>query len=102
MSFSRRNFLIATGVVAASSSVLTACGGGSDNKSSRKVPSVSGSKTQAILVGTKADSTGPAPEVPGAVKGGTIYSLDQFDMDHKDPAQIYVSTEGAITRPILR
>ncbi|MEW2042561.1 ABC transporter substrate-binding protein, partial [Streptomyces sp. NPDC005534] len=102
MSFSRRNFLIATGVVAASSSVLTACGGGSDNKSSRKVPTVSGSKTKAILVGTKADSTGPAPEVPGAVKGGTIYSLDQFDMDHMDPAQIYVSTEGAITRPILR
>ncbi|MFI0963163.1 ABC transporter substrate-binding protein [Streptomyces sp. NPDC021080] len=103
MSFSRRNFLIATGVVAASSSVLTACGGsGSDNKSSRKVPSVSGSKTQEIPVGTKADSTGPAPEVKGAVKGGTIYSLDQFDMDHLDPAQIYVSTEGAITAPILR
>ncbi|MFE2300660.1 ABC transporter substrate-binding protein [Streptomyces sp. NPDC059445] len=103
MSFSRRNFLIATGVVAASSSVLTACGGsGSDNKSNRKAPSVSGSKTQEIPVGTKADSTGPAPEVKGAVKGGTIYSLDQFDMDHLDPAQIYVSTEGAITVPILR
>ncbi|WP_369261827.1 ABC transporter substrate-binding protein [Streptomyces sp. R35] len=102
MSFSRRNFLIATGVVAASSSLLTACGGGSDNKSTRKVPKVSGSKTQEIPVGTKADSTGPAPEVTGAVKGGTIYSLDQFDMDHLDPAQIYVSTEGAITVPILR
>lgn len=103
MSFSRRNFLIATGVVAASSSVLTACGGsGSDSKSKSKAPSVSGSKTQEIPVGTKADSTGPAPEVKGAVKGGTIYSLDQFDMDHLDPAQIYVSTEGAITVPILR
>ena len=101
MSFSRRNFLIATGVVAASASVLTACGG-SDTKSSSKVPSVSGAKTMNIPVGTKADSTGPAPEVKGAVKGGTIYSLDQFDMDHLDPAQIYVSTEGAITRPILR
>ena len=101
MSFSRRNFLIATGVVAASASVLTACGG-SDTKSTSKVPSVSGSKTQEIPVGTKADSTGPAPEVAGAVKGGTIYSLDQFDMDHLDPAQIYNSTEGAITRPILR
>ncbi|MEU3857759.1 ABC transporter substrate-binding protein [Streptomyces sp. NPDC028722] len=101
MSFSRRNFLIATGVAAASSSVLTACGG-SDSKSNSKAPSVSGSKTQEILVGTKADSTGPAPEVEGAVKGGTIYSLDQFDMDHLDPAQIYVSTEAAITVPILR
>ncbi|MEW2162485.1 ABC transporter substrate-binding protein [Streptomyces sp. NPDC007084] len=103
MSFSRRNFMIATGVVAASSSVLTACGGsGSDNKSGRKVPSVTGSKTTEIPVGTKADSTGPAPEVKGAVKGGTIYSLQQFDMDHLDPAQIYVSTEGAITVPIMR
>ncbi|MFI6659058.1 ABC transporter substrate-binding protein [Streptomyces sp. NPDC050523] len=103
MSFSRRNFLIATGVAAAGTTVLSACGGsGGGSSSNDKVPSVSGAKTMNIPVGTKADSTGPAPEVPGAVKGGTIYSLDQFDMDHLDPAQIYVSTEGAITRPILR
>ncbi|MBW8798766.1 MAG: ABC transporter substrate-binding protein [Streptomyces sp.] len=102
MSFSRRNFLIATGVAAASTTVLSACSSGDDNKGSSKVPSVSDAKTMNIPVGTKADSTGPAPEVAGAVKGGTIYSLDQFDMDHLDPAQIYVSTEGAITRPILR
>lgn len=103
MSFSRRNFLIATGVAAASTPLLSACsssgGGGS---SQDKAPSVTGSKTMEIPVGTKADSTGPAPEVKGAVRGGTIYSLDQFDMDHMDPAQIYVSTEGAITVPILR
>jgi len=102
MSFSRRNFLIATGVVAASTSVLSACSSDSGSSSASKVPTVSGSKTMNIPVGTKADSTGPAPEVTGAVTGGTIYSLDQFDMDHLDPAQIYVSTEGAITRPILR
>ncbi|MFJ8144050.1 ABC transporter substrate-binding protein [Streptomyces sp. NPDC096048] len=102
MAFSRRNFLIATGVVAASSSVLTACGG-SDNKGGKSgAPKVSGSETVNIPVGTKADSTGPAPEVKGAVKGGTVYSLDQFDMDHMDPGQIYVSTEGAITVPIMR
>lgn len=101
MSFSRRNFLIATGVAAASTSVLSACSsnGGS---SGGKVPSVSKAKTTKIDVGTKADSTGPAAEIPGAVKGGTIYGLDQFDMDHLDPAQIYSSTEGAITVPILR
>src|SRR3954471_23286986 len=103
MSFSRRNFLIATGVAAAGTTVLSACGsGGGGGSSNDKVPSVSGAKTMNIPVGTKADSTGPAPEVPGAVKGGTIYSLDQFDMDHLDPAQIYVSTEGAITVPIMR
>ncbi|WP_328479882.1 ABC transporter substrate-binding protein [Streptomyces sp. NBC_00377] len=103
MSFSRRNFMIATGVAAASTTVLSACSSSSSGSSSKDdAPKVSGSKTTEIPVGTKADSTGPAPEVPGAVKGGTIYSLDQFDMDHLDPAQIYVSTEGAITRPISR
>ncbi|MEU6463952.1 ABC transporter substrate-binding protein [Streptomyces sp. NPDC046976] len=102
MSFSRRNFLIATGVAAASTTVLSACSSGDKGSNDNSVPSVSKAKTMNIPVGTKADSTGPAPEVPGAVKGGTIYSLDQFDMDHMDPAQIYVSTEQAITRPILR
>ncbi|MFF8994657.1 ABC transporter substrate-binding protein [Streptomyces sp. NPDC014983] len=101
MSFSRRNFLVATGVAAASTTVLSACSS-SDNSADKNVPSVSKAKTVNIPVGTKADSTGPAPEVPGAVKGGTLYSLDQFDMDHMDPAQIYVQTEMAITRPILR
>ncbi|MEV6052383.1 ABC transporter substrate-binding protein [Streptomyces sp. NPDC052107] len=102
MSFSRRNFLIATGVAAASTTVLSACSSGSKQSSDNSIPSVAKAKTMNIPVGTKADSTGPAPEVPGAVKGGTIYGLDQFDMDHLDPAQIYVATEGAITRPILR
>jgi peptide/nickel transport system substrate-binding protein len=103
MSFSRRNFLIATGVAAASTSVLSACSSGNEGGSGQNdAPKVSGSKTIDIPVGTKADSTGPAPEVKGAVKGGTIYSLQQFDMDHLDPAQIYNSTEGAITVPIMR
>lgn len=103
MSFSRRNFLIATGVAAASTSVLSACSSGSEGGSGQNdAPKVTGSKTSEIPVGTKADSTGPAPEVKGAVTGGTIYSLQQFDMDHMDPAQIYVSTEGAITVPIMR
>jgi len=102
MSFSRRNFLIATGVAAASTTVLSACSSDDNKATDKNVPSVSKAKTVNIPVGTKADSTGPAPEVAGAVKGGTIYSLDQFDMDHLDPAQIYVATEGAITRPILR
>ncbi|MFJ9704087.1 ABC transporter substrate-binding protein [Streptomyces sp. NPDC101234] len=93
--------MIATGVAAASSTVLTACGGGSKS-SGNKIPSVSKAKQSKIGVGTKADSTGPAPEVAGAVKGGTIYGLDQFDMDHLDPAQIYVSTEILITTPIMR
>ncbi|GAA2227696.1 ABC transporter substrate-binding protein [Streptomyces nogalater] len=103
MSFSRRNFLIATGVAAATTSVLSACSSGNEGGSGQNdAPKVSGSKTTSIPVGSKADSTGPAPEVKGAVTGGTIYSLQQFDMDHMDPGQIYNSTEAAITVPIMR
>jgi peptide/nickel transport system substrate-binding protein len=103
MSFSRRNFLIATGVAAATTSVLSACSSGNEGGSGQDdAPKVSGSKTTSIPVGSKADSAGPAPEVKGAVTGGTIYSLQQFDMDHLDPGQIYNSTEAAITVPLMR
>ncbi|WP_406173131.1 ABC transporter substrate-binding protein [Streptomyces sp. NBC_00996] len=104
MSFSRRNFLIATGVAAGATTVLSACssgnaGGSSGNGSSTKAPK---GKAAEIAIGTKADSQGPAPEMPGAVKGGTIYTLDQIDCDHLDPAQIYSSYTGAVSVLFLR
>nr|WTB33434.1 ABC transporter substrate-binding protein [Streptomyces sp. NBC_00830] len=107
MTFSRRNFLIATGVVAASSTVLTACssgnvGGGGKSGGDKNAPKVTGNKAATIGVGTKADSTGPAPEVPGAVKGGTLFTMDQLDCDHLDPAQIWSSYEGWITPLFMR
>ncbi|KUN27545.1 ABC transporter [Streptomyces antibioticus] len=103
MSFSRRNFLIATGVAAGASTVLSACSSGDAGGSgANKAPSVDKAKAATIAVGTKADSTGAAPEVPGAVKGGTIYTLDQIDWDHLDPAQLYSSYEGACSVLFLR
>ncbi|MET9530684.1 ABC transporter substrate-binding protein [Streptomyces sp. NPDC006649] len=105
MSFSRRNFLIATGVAAASSTVLSACssgGGGGDGSGGKDAPNVSKGKADKIVIGTKADSVGPAPEVPGAVKGGTIWTMDQLDCDHLDPAQIWSSYEGWITPLFMR
>ncbi|MGW7606629.1 ABC transporter substrate-binding protein [Streptomyces sp. NPDC054766] len=102
MSFSRRNFLIATGVAAGASTVLSACSSGNAGGSGNKAPSVDKAKAATIAVGTKTDSTGPAPEVEGAVKGGTIYTLDQIDCDHLDPAQLYSSYEGAVSVPFLR
>ncbi|PWI17851.1 ABC transporter [Streptomyces sp. Act143] len=103
MSFSRRNFLIATGVAAGASTVLSACSSGdAGGSSANKAPSVDKAKAATIAVGTKADSTGAAPEVPGAVKGGTIYTLDQIDWDHLDPAQLYSSYEGACSVLFLR
>ncbi|WP_406136812.1 ABC transporter substrate-binding protein [Streptomyces sp. NBC_01089] len=105
MSFSRRNFLIATGVAAASSSVLSACsggGGGGDGSGGKDTPNVSKGNIGKIEVGTKADSTGPAPEVQGASKGGTVYTMDLIDNDHLDPAQVWEAYTGWCTSIIMR
>ncbi|MCX4971643.1 ABC transporter substrate-binding protein [Streptomyces sp. NBC_00620] len=90
MSFSRRNFLIATGVVAASSSVLSACSSGNSG-SGGTTGKQNAAKAEATVVkiGTEADSTGPAPEVSGAKKGGTVYLLNDDDVSHLDPQRIY-------------
>ncbi|MFE9248010.1 ABC transporter substrate-binding protein [Streptomyces sp. NPDC007088] len=106
MSFSRRNFLISTGVAAGGAMVLSACGsddsgsGGGGSKS--KGPSVSGSKASTVAVGTKADSTGPAPEIAGAKKGGTIYITDRDDFPHLDPQRIYYAYTQAAMIPLHR
>ncbi|MFD3499612.1 ABC transporter substrate-binding protein [Streptomyces sp. NPDC058678] len=102
MSFSRRNFLIATTVAAGASTVLSACSSGNADGGSGSATKAPQGKAAKIDVGTKADSAGPAPEMPGAVKGGTIYTLDQIDFDHLDPAQIYSSYTGAGSVLFLR
>ncbi|WP_369172173.1 ABC transporter substrate-binding protein [Streptomyces sp. R28] len=90
MSFSRRNFLIATGVVAASSSVLTACSSGdtTSNSGGGKQDAAKADAT-VVKIGTAEDSKGPAPEVSGAKKGGTVYLLNDDDFSHLDPQRIY-------------
>ncbi|MFE0673926.1 ABC transporter substrate-binding protein [Streptomyces sp. NPDC058867] len=102
MSFSRRNFLIATGVAAGATTVLSACSSGNAGGTGGNSTKAPEGKAAEIAVGTKADSVGPAPEMPGAVKGGTIYTLDQIDFDHLDPAQIYSSYTGAGSVLFLR
>ncbi|OLZ67223.1 ABC transporter [Streptomyces sp. IMTB 2501] len=90
MSLSRRNFVIATTVAAAGSTLLSACssggGGGGGNNPTDGATSYTAAK---VTIGTKADSTGPAPEIPGAKKGGTIYGLSPQDFSHLDPQRIY-------------
>ncbi|MFI7299163.1 ABC transporter substrate-binding protein [Streptomyces sp. NPDC050121] len=91
MSFSRRNFLIATGVAAASSSVLTACSSGdsSSNTGSTGKQEAAQAKATVVKIGTAEDSKGPAPEVPGAKKGGKVSLLNDDDFSHLDPQRIY-------------
>ncbi|MGC5410902.1 ABC transporter substrate-binding protein, partial [Streptomyces sp. DT225] len=68
MSLSRRNFVIATSVAAGGSMVLTACSSGSSSAGKGDKSKGHGGTdkyTGSVVVGTKEDSTGPAPEVPG-------------------------------------
>ncbi|SCG36101.1 peptide/nickel transport system substrate-binding protein [Micromonospora echinaurantiaca] len=45
-------------------------------------------RTGAIATDPK-DSLGPAPEVPGATKGGTFYILRESKISHLDPQRVY-------------
>ncbi|MFB7511986.1 ABC transporter substrate-binding protein [Streptomyces sp. NPDC056144] len=40
-------------------------------------------------LGTAKDSQGPAPEIPGARRGGTVTVANQADFPHLDPQKIY-------------
>ncbi|MFF1453185.1 ABC transporter substrate-binding protein [Streptomyces sp. NPDC058274] len=97
MSLSRRNFVIATSVAAAGTTVLSACssgnGGGGGSSPSGGATEYTGAK---VTVGTKADSTGPAPEISGAKKGGTIYGLAPDDFSHLDPQRIYYAYNSTV------
>jgi peptide/nickel transport system substrate-binding protein len=48
----------------------------------------SSARTGAIATDPK-DSLGPAPEVPGAAKGGTVYILRENKISHLDPQRTY-------------
>jgi peptide/nickel transport system substrate-binding protein len=94
--------------VAAGALVLTACssgggGGGSENKDAKSKQSKSAQELQSeIAFGDAAASTGPAQPVPGAVAGGTLHALERDSYTHLDPAQIYVSNEGALATLLHR
>ncbi len=59
-------------------------------------------KSQQGGIGTAADSKGPAPEVAGAQKGGTIYLIQEADFEHLDPVRIYVNNAQVFARLFQR
>jgi peptide/nickel transport system substrate-binding protein len=104
MSFSRRNFLIATSVAAGGSMVLSACssgnsGGGNGSGGHADTDTYTGAS---VAVGTKEDSTGPAPAVKGARKGGTINGIAPDDFSHLDPERIYYSWNSTVGNLYIR
>lgn len=86
--------------------ILSACssgGGGGDGGASGGSGATAAPETiEAFTFGDAAASTGPAEEVPGAQRGGTVRVFQQTAPDHLDPAQIYVAHESNIARLIHR
>ncbi|MFF8641941.1 ABC transporter substrate-binding protein [Streptomyces sp. NPDC015345] len=98
MSLSRRNFVVATSVAAAGSMVLSACSsGGSGNGGKGGNHGGATEYTGAhVKIGSAEDSKGPAPEVEGAQKGGTIYGVAEDDVSHMDPQRIYFAYNSSV------
>ncbi len=89
--------------VAAGALFLTGCssGGGGDSKDKDEKAKQQGSDVSYTFADA-AGSKGPAKEVDGGRKGGTIKVLQRDSYAHLDPAQIYVSDEGALATLIHR
>ncbi len=104
MSLSRRNFVIATSVAAGGSMVLSACssGGGGGGGTSGGGGAAGTDKFASVSIGTAKDSTGPAPEIPGAKKGGTIRPIGPQDFSHLDPQRIYYSWNSELGNLYIR
>lgn len=98
----------ALAVLAAGALVLAGCakGGGAPQSQATQPPAMptatSESKVASIKVGGAADSQGPATEVSGAKRGGTITGLFSVGPAHLDPGQIYYSDQSQIAGLISR
>ncbi|MGC0419202.1 ABC transporter substrate-binding protein [Embleya sp. AB8] len=89
--------LCAVGALAASAS---ACSSGSgDKKDNTAKPSA---KTASVIIGSVADSKGPAAEVPGAKKGGVAGVLNRTGFSHLDPGRAYVSNLMTVDELVTR
>ncbi|ARP72138.1 ABC transporter [Streptomyces pluripotens] len=104
MSRGRRHAYGAFSVLAAGALALAGCSkGGSDSGGNDNKDQQSAKRQQApIKFGDAADSTGPAPAVPGAKTGGTMEVLQRDSYAHLDPGQIYVSDEMSVAQLIHR
>ncbi|OIK26426.1 ABC transporter substrate-binding protein [Streptomyces malaysiense] len=104
MSRGGRHAYGALSVLAAGALVLTGCSkGGSDAGDNKKQDEQNAQRQQAsIKFGDAADSTGPAPAVPGAKNGGSMEVLQRDSYAHLDPAQIYVNDEMTVAQLIHR
>ena len=80
----------------------TACGGSSSGSPQSQASGKTDAGSGAIDFSVDNDAKGPAPELKGAKKGGTVKVLDLDDITHLDPARIYVNTYQGVSQMITR
>jgi peptide/nickel transport system substrate-binding protein len=80
-----RRAIAAGGVLVILSSGLAACNKTTDEGSKVDTNRV----TTGVIATDPKDSRGPAPEVPGATKGGTVTVIRQTKISHMDPQRVY-------------
>lgn len=100
MRFRRRLRVVAAGtafVLAAGS--LGAC---SENKGDSDTDQEQTRQTTSAISTDPKDSQGPAPEIPGAARGGTLRLIQQSDFEHIDPQRTYVVGGWAVQQMFLR
>src|SRR3990170_4764445 len=86
-----------TRVAAALALVLVA---GACSETTDDGPSVDQQRTATGVIATDPkDSLGPAPEVPGATKGGTFTIIREVKISHLDPQRVY-SFAGLMNAPL--
>ncbi|MFJ8042902.1 ABC transporter substrate-binding protein [Kitasatospora sp. NPDC096147] len=102
---SRKTLRAAAAVVAVGTLTLSACSSGGGGKKDDAKASASASKLNEhpnVVVGTAADSQGPAKPVEGAKPGGTVKNIERDDYEHLDPAQVYSNVGSNFSLLITR
>jgi len=77
----------------------TGCSQNSPTTGATDTSAVTNHTQTGVIAADPADSLGPAPDVPGATKGGTITIIRQSKIPHLDPQRIY-SFPGLMNAPL--
>ncbi|MDI2128914.1 ABC transporter substrate-binding protein [Yinghuangia seranimata] len=77
-------------------------GGGNPSATGTGKPSAPVGQQANVVIGTAADSVGPAKPVPGAKTGGTLNVLHRRDFAHLDPARTYVGDQMTMAELLTR
>ncbi len=90
--------------LAAGSLILTGCSSGSpaDETGNGQQDLDAAAQSKPVEYADAAASKGPAPDIDGAQKGGTVRVYQESDFSHLDPGQIYVSDAGQLAILIHR